>query len=391
MMRRLAALADAWSPMLLPVVLATLLAMLLAACGGTRAAGAAADTRSQRDTGAGAEAAAKGDTAPGGQTTGDSVQAVVAAKTAVATVQPFSEFVSALGVVAPRPGHYAELAPPAQARVAHIYVAAGDRVAEGAPLVEFERAPFDAAAASADAALTVAQHAYERAERLAVAGIVPRKDVDQAAADLAQARSADVTARRAQALATLRAPLAGVVTHLSAVLGSTVDPNQSVVGVADPVAVDLVFGLSPTEAARVRPGATVTLNAGQNERGEPLGTGLVASVAAALDTTTRTLPVRARLTHPARTLRIGETVFGRLSAGEQANAVVVPVQALVPNGDGFQVFVVGRDGLAHARPVAVGGRTEAVVEITHGLAPGETVVTEGAYGVEDGAKVVPIK
>jgi hypothetical protein len=40
--------------------------------------------------------------------------------------------------------------------------------------------------------------------------------------------------------------------------------------------------------------------------------------------------------------------------------------------------------------VTVGGRTEGVAEITHGVRAGETIVTYGAYGVEDGSKIVPV-
>jgi RND family efflux transporter MFP subunit len=118
---------------------------------------------------------------------------------------------------------------------------------------------------------------------------------------------------------------------------------------------------------------------------------VVSTVGAALDTTTRTVAMRARLTRPARVLRIGETIFGRIDAGVRRAAVTVPVQALVPDGDGLKVFVVGADGVAHARSVTVGGRTEATAEIVDGLKPGETVVTEGADGVDDRAKVVPVR
>jgi membrane fusion protein (multidrug efflux system) len=226
---------------------------------------------------------------------------------------------------------------------------------------------------------------------LAVAGIVPKKDVDQAAADLAQAQTTEVTARRAQELATLRAPLTGVVTHVSAVLGASVDPTQPVVGVADPSALDIVLALSPTDGARVRPGDSVVVTAGQGAPAEPLGRGVVSTVGIALDTASRTLAVRARVAHPARALRIGETVTGHIATGVRAQAVTIPVAALVPEGDGVKVFVVGPDGLAHARPVTVGGRTDTLAEIVDGLHGGETIVTEGAYGVEDSAKVVPVK
>ena len=44
-------------------------------------------------------------------------------------------------------------------------------------------------------------------------------------------------------------------------------------------------------------------------------------------------------------------------------------------------------GVAHARAVRVGARSDSVAEIASGLAPGETVVTAGAYGIEDGARI----
>ncbi len=363
--------------------------LMLTACGRGKPAADAASrtdlaTATTPDSGGGHEAAKTG----GEEST---PSPVVSARTAVATVQPFSELVTAIGAVAPRPGRYAELAAPGPTRVAHIYVAPGEAVAEGAPLVEFDRAVFDAAAASAKAALTVAEHANDRAQQLAAAGIIPRREVDQAAADLAQARDNDVIARRAQDLATLRSPIAGVVTHVSAVLGAPVDASQPVVGVADPHALDVVLNLSPTESGRVSLGDPVTLTAGQSAAGEPLGTGVVTAVGAAIDSASRTLAVRARLARPARTLRIGETVFGGITVSVRHKAVTVPLEALVPEGDGLKVFVVEKDGLAHARPVTVGGRTETLAEITQGLAGGETVVTQGAFGVEDSARVVPVK
>jgi RND family efflux transporter MFP subunit len=315
-------------------------------------------------------------------------QAVVGARTAVATSQTFPQIVRAIGTVTPRPGRFAELAAPAPTRVAAIFVAPGQQVAQGDDLVEFERAPFDAAAKSADAALESAQRAHARAVRLVQAGILPQKDSDQAATDLAQAQVAAVTARRSQQLATLRAPLAGVVTRMSAVLGASVDPSQPLVEVADPTALDVVFNVTPAEAALVRDGNPVTLAAGGDLGGTPLGEGTVTAVGAAVDSASRAVAVRARVVRPARPLRIGESVLGRIVTAEHPQAVTVPVDALVPAGDGYQVFVVDSTGVAHARPVTVGARTESLAEIVAGLQAGETVVTGGAYGVEDGARIV---
>jgi RND family efflux transporter MFP subunit len=317
--------------------------------------------------------------------------AAVSAQTAVAATEPFARVVRAIGTVTPRPGRFAELSAPGPTRVARIVVAAGQRVAQGDTLVEFERAPFDAAAQSAAAALQAAERNYTRAVRLVQAGILPQKDSDQAAADLAQAQAAGVTARRAQQLATLRAPLAGVVTRMTAVLGASVDASQSLVQVADPGALDVVFNVSPAEATDIRDGDSVSVGAGETATGaaEPLGAGVVTAVGAAVDSVSRAVEIRARLRRSARVLRIGESVLGRIVTAVVPRAVTVPVTALVPaaDGQGFHVFVVDSAGIVHARPITVGGRTETVAEIVTGIAAGEVVVTTGAYGVADGARI----
>jgi hypothetical protein len=71
-----------------------------------------------------------------------------------------------------------------------------------------------------------------------------------------------------------------------------------------------------------------------------------------------------------------------------ANAISVPAESVVPEGERFRVFVVDSAGIAHARAVMSGSRSGGRVEVLSGLHPGETVVSTGAYGVEDGAKVV---
>lgn len=333
--------------------------------------------------GLGAACGGAGDQAAGGE----AEAGVLGAATSVATVQPFPHVVSAIGTVTARPERFAALAAPGPTRVARIFVVAGQRVTKGDSLVEFERAPFDAAAQSAAAALANAERAYARAVRLVQAGILAQKDSGQAAADLAAAQAGAVTARRAQELATLRAPLSGVVTRMSAVMGAPVDANQPLVEVADPTALDIVFNVSPAEAGRIHTGDTVIVNGGEGASAEPLGPGVVTSVAAAVDSASRAVAVRARPARTTRTLRIGEAVFGRIVTGVNPKAVTVPVAALVPEGDGFRVFVVDSAGIAHARAVTVGGRTETLVEILTGVAAGETVVTTGAYGVEDGARI----
>jgi len=67
-------------------------------------------------------------------------KAVVAAKTAMASVEPFTHTISAIGSVVARPDRYAALSAPAPTRITRVHVAAGQRVAAGAPSLRLRRA-----------------------------------------------------------------------------------------------------------------------------------------------------------------------------------------------------------------------------------------------------------
>lgn len=318
------------------------------------------------------------------------VTPVVAAKTAVAAVEPFTRTLSAIGSVVGRPGRYAALSAPSATRIARVHVAEGQRVGAGQPLVEFEQAQFASAANAAQAALSAAQRNHERALRLANEGIVPRKDVESAAAELAKARNDAVAAHRAVQLSVLRSPVSGVVTRMIAVLGAPADAGQVLVEVADPSAFDVVLSMSPTAAGAVLPGKRVELTAGETAGGESIGVGSVASVGAAVDSGSRSVRIRVTVTAPVRALRLGESVLGVIAVETRPRAVVVPVEALVPGEKpgSYRVFVVDSSGTAREREVQVGGRTVSRAEVVAGLTGGELVVTEGAYGLSDRAKVV---
>jgi RND family efflux transporter MFP subunit len=269
-------------------------------------------------------------------------------------------------------------------------VTTGQAVQRGQVVIELDRAPFEATLRSAETALAAAERANERQQRLANEGIVPRKDAETAAADLAKARADEVAARRLADLATLHAPIAGIVTKMSATLGATADPSQPLVEISDPTALDVLMNVTPTEAARVRTSAKVALSAGQSASGEPLGIGVVADISGTVDSASRSVAVRVRAPTTRRPLRIGETVFGAITVAVHPSAIVIPNDALVADGDAYKVFVVDASNVAHEREVKVGAKSAAGVEIVDGLKAGERIVTTGAYAMQDSAKVAPL-
>jgi len=338
-----------------------LLSLALAACGG------------------GATDDAKGATA---------ARIVTGAKTALAVEQSFAETIDATAVVSGRPDRMATLSAPAAARVAAVHVVAGQHVNAGDALVELDQVAFRAAVDATAAALAAAEQQQARLQRLGDAGIAARRDVEAGAAALASARAAAQTARRQADLSILRSPISGVVTQVTAVLGATADPAQALVQVADGRALDLVLSIPPAQSAILRAGARVELLGGAREA-TALGEGTVTAVGGVVDSATRAVVVRAAVQRTVRPLSIGETVAVHIAAAVRPHALVVPVEALVPDGESFKVFVADAAGMAHARAVDVGGRSDTMAEILKGLSAGERIVTYGAYGMDDSVKVAP--
>jgi len=314
------------------------------------------------------------------------VTPVVTVETAQVRTAAFTPIVRAVGTVVSSPTGYAELSAPAPSRIARVLVTAGQRVKSGEALVELDAAALRAASSGADAALAAAQSAYDRASQLAQEGIVPRKTVDQAKADLAQANAAAVGAHRTYALSTLRSPISGVVTKMNAVTGASADPAQVLVAVADPAALQVLLQLSPADAGSVRSGSAVSFSESDTPSAVSVARGVVTTVGAAIDSATRAVPVRVHISSSTRPLRLGETLTGKVSVTGSQSAMSIPSDALVPDSSGFKVYVV-KNGVAYATPVDVGTRGDSLVQVTKGLAVGQTVVTTGAYGLEDSSKV----
>jgi multidrug efflux pump subunit AcrA (membrane-fusion protein) len=71
-----------------------------------------------------------------------------------------------------------------------------------------------------------------------------------------------------------------------------------------------------------------------------------------------------------------------------ADALVVPAAALLTAADGATtVMVVGSDQKAHQQAVKVGIKQDDDVQIVEGLKEGQSVVTEGAYGLPDNTRI----
>jgi RND family efflux transporter MFP subunit len=322
----------------------------------------------------------------GGAGTG-TADAATAVQVVDAAEESFPVTIGATGTVTVRPGGVSELASPGASRVKSIGVGIGDRVTPGQVLITLDPSVWEAQLAEAQAAVSAAKQASERANRLAEQGILPRKDAEQAAAELARAQSALASSTLVRSMAELKSPIDGVVDSLDASLDELVAEGSILVRVVDPRAIEVVFRLSPADAGRVRAGMPVSIGP-RSDSASANAMGRVVAVAPSIDATSGAVPVRVRITQAGRPLRIGEIVDGRIEVDRHEHAVVVPLEALVDvSGSDATVYTAGDDGIAHARPIRIGARDASRVEILDGVAAGERVITHGAYALRDSVRV----
>ncbi len=115
-------------------------------------------------------------------------------------------------------------------------------------------------------------------------------------------------------------------------------------------------------------------------------TGRVYAVNPLVDAAGRSVVVRAQVPNPDTSLRPGMFARVRLITRDQRDALVVPEQALVPQGEEQYIFRIV-DGRAQRMRVEVGQRRDGKAEIVRGLEPQDVVVTAGQLKIRDGVAV----
>lgn len=105
--------------------------------------------------------------------------------------------------------------------------------------------------------------------------------------------------------------------------------------------------------------------------------GAIVFVDRGVDNTTGTITIAGAFPNPSNLLRPGQFAKIRALTHTEENAVLVPQQAVLEQQGKHMIVVVGKDNMAHIRPVTVGPQIDSDWIITSGLSAGETVVTEG--------------
>jgi membrane fusion protein (multidrug efflux system) len=274
--------------------------------------------------------------------------------------------------------------PEVAGRISDILFKEGQRVVKGVTLVRLDPAINQAEVQQARANLQLAQSKYERAVDLSQRNFISGQAKDEAENNLRVAEAAVALAAARLAKTEIKAPFAGIVGLRVVSTGDYVKEGADIVNLEsiDPLKVD--FRVPETYLAQVQVGQTltVTLDALPGKTFD----GSVFAVNPLIDAAGRSVVIRAVVRNSDTSLRPGMFARVRLITRDEKQALMIPEQAIVPQGDEQYVFRVV-DGKASRVKVEIGQRRDAKVEIVKGLGPTDVVVTAGQLKLREGTQV----
>lgn len=289
---------------------------------------------------------------------------------------------------------------------------------------ELQKAQLDFQAAKTQ--LDATQKVYDSRKELFAQGAMPRKELDQAAVDLTNARNQYEIAQKhldtlnavgkqstlksakgqlesaqgkyqgatAQlSYSEIRSPINGVVTDRSLYAGEMASAGTPIVTVMDTSQVTARAHIPQQQAALLKIGDNATISSASFDKPLP---GKVSVVSPALDPNSTTVEVWVQAKNPKERLRPGTTVQISMLARSIPDALAIPAAALLTAQDGATSVMVARAcrGDTYVRSlcasqtaVQAGIRDGDRVQIVEGLKEGDKVVGSGAYGLPDGHKI----
>jgi membrane fusion protein (multidrug efflux system) len=270
-------------------------------------------------------------------------------------------------------------------RVVRLGFTDGARVSKGVILVALDSSLASAEAEQARAELSLSRANFDRTSELAQRNFVSASAKDQAAANLKVQEAKLKLAEAKLSKSDIRAPFNGVMGLRNLSPGDFVKDGADLAIIEDISTMKVDVRLPERYFGRVKPGMPILLTL-DSMPGKTFKAKLSA-VDAQIDANGRSLLARGQLANPDGALRAGMFARARLVLRENPAALVIPEEALIPQG--AEVFVYRVDaGKAQRIAVKPGLRSDGKVEILSGLSEGDQVVTAGQLRLQrDGQEV----
>jgi membrane fusion protein, multidrug efflux system len=289
--------------------------------------------------------------------------------------------------------------------ILQVHFREGQDVRKGDLLFSIDPRPYQAALAQAEAALARdrAQAANAEADAKRYEDLVQKDYVtrQQYEAILANTKALGATVRADEAAVerarldlsycSIRSPIDGRTGAVMVQVGNIIKPNDATLVAINQIApIYLAFAVPERDLDEIRrrqAQGKLTVIAEDAASNQPISQGELTFVDNTVDRATGTIGLKATFANQDRALWPGEFVNAVLTLATEQNAVVAPQGAVQTGQQGTYAYVVKADQTVESRPVTVARNMTDGAVIAKGLAPGETVVTDGQLRLSPGAKI----
>jgi membrane fusion protein (multidrug efflux system) len=260
----------------------------------------------------------------------------------------------------------------------------GARVSRGDVLVKINDDELQAQLLRAKSRMAIAEQQAERQKQLFEKQFISQEEFNNALNELNVVR-AEAQLTEAQISKTeITAPFDGTIGLRFVSEGSYVSPAAVITTLQDNARMKIDFTIPEKYARLIGEGDSIRFRVQTRQESY---SARIYSTDSRIDPTTRTLRVRAATPNPKGALLAGAFASVEVALNPR-KALTIPAYALIPELRGHKVFVL-RSGKAEPRPVVIGDRSDDRVEITSGLAAGDTLITSGILQLRPGMEVVP--
>jgi RND family efflux transporter MFP subunit len=297
--------------------------------------------------------------------------------------------------------HSTTIQPQIDGQITQILVKSGDRVRQGAPLMQIDPRRQQAAVSSQEAeraareaSVAYARQQAQRANDLLAAGAISRQEMEQAETALrtAEANLRALTAQVQQQQVQLRyftvtAPTAGSIGDVPVRVGNQVTTQTVLTTIDQNETLEVYVNVPIERAGALRKGLPVQI-LGQ-DGADQLGSTVVDFISPRVDDQTQSVLVKGQVRNPDGKLRASQYVRARI-IWKTAQGLVVPVTAVLRVSGQFFAFVAedaAGQMVAKQRAIKIGPIAGNNYPVLEGIKPGERVVVSGVQKLADGAPI----
>ncbi len=279
---------------------------------------------------------------------------------------------------------FIELKAPVAGIIMEINFREGEKTEAGRKLVQLDDREWRSQLIRYQAQLAVAEKNLERNTSLLEINGISQEIVDQAEGAVAALKASIEEVKVKIDQAAVNAPFEGYAGLRNVSIGEFVSAGTSMGSLVQSNPVKLDFSLPGKYANQLKPGQEVFFTVD----GVPdTLRGQVYAVEPKLDETSRTIRVRAWADNSGGLLFPGAYANVKVTLEKINGAVVVPAEAIIPELNFQKVFKI-KNGRATEQRVKSGIRSGNFVQITEGLAEGDTVMVTGLLQVQE---AMPVK